>query len=41
MNPKSRRQLQLATAAQKHLSAEDYALSNDGVYFMDISSDDE
>ena len=31
----------MATAAEKRWSAEDYSLSDDDVYFMDINNDDE
>ena len=41
MGRKSRRQIHLAITAQKCWSAEDHSLSNDNVYFMDISGNDE
>ena len=41
MPPKSRRQLHSATAVRKRWSPEDHSLSDDSVYSMDISSDDE
>ena len=41
MPPKSRRQLHSASAVRKRWSPEGHSLSDDSVYSMDISSDDE